>query len=306
VLTALDKIKEITEFLKNAGIEDAHKESEIILTHSLCMDKTVLYRDNPTLSEKDILGIDKIIERRAEREPLQYIIGYIDFYGLRIKVGQGVLIPRPETELLVEEAIKAISHQLSAISKKKSSSCCRLTAEGYKLNILDLCTGSGCLALAIAKHFPDATVYGTDISEEAIKYAQENAEINGIKNAIFLVGSLFEPIEKLTPHPSSLISFDIIVSNPPYIKSSDIAYLQPEIRGWEPLTALDGGEDGLRYYREILSNAKKYLVEGGVIILEIGEGQAGHVSEIVKDNGLKNISFIKDYAGIDRIVSISC
>ena len=170
------------------------------------------------------------------------------------------------------------------------------------MNILDLCTGSGCLALALAKHFPDAKVYGTDISATAIRYAKENAELNGIGNAVFLKGSLYEPLKQLIS--GMPLKFDVIVSNPPYIKSNDIANLQPEIKNWEPKNALDGGEDGLRYYREIFSDARRYLMPGGVIFIEIGEGQAEDVSGIARSNHFKNISVIKDYAGIKRIIVI--
>ncbi len=302
-MKALEKIKEITAFLENCGIEDAHKESEIILTHALKTDRTVLYRDNPDVTGKNTKDIGEILRRRAKREPLQYIIGHVEFCGLKIKVGQGVLIPRPETELLAEEAMKAISNQQSAISKEKSSSYCRLAAEGCKLKILDLCTGSGCLALAIAKHFPDADVYGTDISKDAMRYAKENAELNAVKNVTFLKGSLFEPLSQLLTHNSSLLTFDVIVSNPPYIRSGDMPNLQPEINKWEPRNALDGGEDGLSYYRTILSEACGFLAFSGAVFLEIGEGQAEEVSEIAMQNGFCKISVIKDYAGIERIIA---
>lgn len=309
-MKAIEKIKEITEFLKSLGIEDAHKESEIIVTHCLGIDKVAFHRDNPVISDRDAKGIDKILERRAKREPLQYILGYVDFYGLKIKVGKGVLIPRPETELLAEEMIKAISYKQSAISKKKSSSCCRLTAEGYKLKVLDLCAGSGCLALAIAKQFPNAEIYGTDISADALRYARENAALNNIRNVTFLQGSLFEPIEQLAASNSlarrggSLVTFDAIVSNPPYIRSSEITNLQPEIKEWEPLSALDGGENGLKYYTEIFTRAGKHLNAGGFIFLEVGGGQAPDVVKIAGSAGLKEIAVIKDYAGIERIVAI--
>ncbi|HBG93021.1 MAG: protein-(glutamine-N5) methyltransferase, release factor-specific [Nitrospirae bacterium GWF2_44_13] len=285
-MKALEKIKEITAFLENCGIDDAHKESEIIVTHCLGIDKTALYRDNPVLSEKNIKDVDVVLRRCAQREPLQYILGYVEFYGLKIKVGKGVLIPRPETELLAEEVIK------------------QFTVHSSQFTVLDLCTGSGCLALAIAKRFPDAEVYGTDISKDAIRYANENARLNDIRNVTFLKGSLFEPLKQLvTRHPSP-VTFNMIVSNPPYIRSSDIANLQPEIKKWEPRNALDGGEDGLNYYRTILSEARKYLMLNGVVFLEIGEGQAAEVSEIAMQNGFRNISVIKDYAGIERIVTV--
>ena len=303
-MTVLDKIQEITEFLKGLGIEDAHKESEIIVTHCLGIDKTVLYRDNPALSEKDVKGINTVLQRRARREPLQYILGYVDFYGLKIKVGRGVLIPRPETELLAEEVIKAVESYKLQVTSEKEILNSKLQTLNSKLRILDLCTGSGCLALAIAKHFPDAEVYGTDISKGAIKYAKENAELNAIKNVTFLKGSLFEPIKQLVTRHSSLVTFDVIVSNPPYIRSGDMPNLQPEINKWEPRNALDGGEDGLRYYRTILSEARGYLAFSGVIFLEIGEGQAEEVSGIAMQNSFCNIAVIKDYAGTERIVAV--
>ena len=270
-MTAIDQLKEVSVFLKSQGIEDAHKEAEIIVTHCLGIDKAALYRDNPVLSGKNLKDIDTVLQRRARRGPLQYIIGHVEFHGLKIKVGQGVLIPRPETELLAEEVIKAVQR------KSKDS----------ELKVLDLCTGSGCLALAIAKHFSDAEVYGTDISKDAIRYANENAELNGIRNAVFLKGSIFEPLSQLLTHNSSLLTFDVIVSNPPYIRHADIPNLQPEIKDWEPRNALDGGEDGLNYYRTILSEARAYLAFNGVLFLEIGEGQAGEVSETGK-KGVKS------------------
>ena len=288
-MTALDKIKEITAFLEKCGIDDANIESEIILRHCLSIDKASLYRDNPVLSEENLEDIKKILERRIKREPLQYILGYIEFYGLKIKVGEGVLIPRPETELLVEAILKALSSQLSALSKKE-------------LRILDLCTGSGCLALVLAKHFPDAKVYGTDISATAIKYAKGNAELNDIRNAVFMKGSLYEPLKQLISEMP--LKFDVIVSNPPYIKSNDILTLQPEIKNWEPKNALDGGDDGLRYYREILAEAPKYLAMDGFVFLEAGEGQAVDVIKIAENAGFRKNSAIKDYAGIKRIIVI--
>jgi len=284
-MTAFEKIKEVSVFLESKGIEDTQKESEIIVTHCLSIDKAALYRDNPVVSEKAIKEIESILQRRAQREPLQYIIGYVEFLGLKIKVGKGVLIPRPETELLAEEVIKTVPSLKSQAPSR----------------VLDLCTGSGCLALAIAKNFPEAEVYGTDISKEATRYASENAKLNDIKNVTFLKGSLFEPMKQLIS--AMPLKFDVIVSNPPYIKSDEIACLQPEIHKWEPRNALDGGEDGLNYYRTICFEGRAYLAFTGVMFLEIGEGQAEEVSEIAMQNGFRNITVIKDYAGIERIIA---
>ncbi|MBI4690072.1 MAG: peptide chain release factor N(5)-glutamine methyltransferase [Nitrospirae bacterium] len=288
-MKALDKIKEATAFLKECGIDDAPKESEIILIHILEIDRIILYRDNPNISEDAIKIINEILARRKEREPLQYILGQVEFYGMNIKVGPGVLVPRPETEMIVEEVLKAVSSFKFQVSSENKN---------LPLNIVDLCTGSGCVALAIAKNLPKSLIYGTDISGKAIGYANENAEINGIGNVRFLKGSLFEPVAGFAP-------FDIIVSNPPYIRSNDIPDLPPEIKYWEPRSALDGGEDGIKFFGEILQTAPKHLVKGGFLCLELGQGQADAVIMIAQRNGFKNISIKIDCLGIERIISMT-
>ncbi len=291
-MRALDKMKEAAHFLKRCSIEGAAREAEIILIHCLKTDKPAFFRDNPDIPKNVMRKIDASLKRRAKREPLQYILGYVDILGLKIKIGKGVLIPRPETELLAEKAIKTVtSYELEVTSKDKNSS---LVTRRQSLSILDLCTGSGCLALALAKEFPHAKVYGTDISGDAISYAKRNAEINRIKNVTFLKGSLFEPIRELS-------IFDLIISNPPYIKRDDIDNLQPEIKEWEPVEAVDGGKDGLDYYRLIIPGAKNYLEKNGYLMLELGINQADAVRGIAEQVGFKDISFIRDYAGIVRI-----
>jgi release factor glutamine methyltransferase len=333
-MKALNKLKEATKFLEGSGIEDAVREAETIIVHCLETDRTALLRDNPLITENVIEKIDEFLERRSMREPLQYILGYVDFLGMKIKVGKGVLIPRPETELLAEVAIRTIrsqqSKQPSLISNpplppppeadkggmgrfekggqrggnedSSGISHSSLVTRHSLLFILDLCTGSGCLALALAKEFPDAKVYGTDISEVAIEYAEKNAEINGVKNVTFLKGSLFEPLGELFTIYHSLLTFDLIISNPPYIKKGDIKTLQPEIQDWEPVEALDGGEDGLHYYRLIIPGSRNYLKDGGCIILELGISEADEVREVAEHAGFKDFSFRKDYAGIERII----
>ena len=283
-MKALNKLREAIELLEQYGIEDANREAEIIITNCLGIDRTVLYRDNIEISKEELERIDEFLKRRSKREPLQYILGYVDFYGLKIKVGKGVLIPRPETEILAEITIETVKREALSV-----------------MRIIDLCTGSGCLALAVAKEFPAAKVYGTDISKVAIQYAEENARTNRIGNVTFLEGSLFEPIKKLPTVDCPLFTLDLIVSNPPYIKRDDIKNLQLEIKDWEPVEALDGGEDGLYYYRAIIPEAKGYLKREGFLIFEIGAGQSERVRKIAKDAGFGNISLIKDYAGIERI-----
>ena len=280
-MNALDKLKEARKLLGTSGIEDAVREAELIISHCLGIDRLTLYRDNPWIPKDTISRIDALLQRRTKREPLQYILGHMEFYGLKIRLGSGVLIPRPETEVLAEEAIKIISNFEFRISN---------------FTFLDLCTGTGCLALALAKEFPEAQVYGTDTSEIAIGYAEENAKLNGIKGVTFIKGSLFEPIKEF------LVTFDLIVSNPPYIRRNDIKSLQPEIKDWEPLEALDGGEDGLDYYRAIIPEARNYLKEGGCLIFELGNNQADAVRKMAGDAGFMNISLIKDYAAIERIL----
>jgi release factor glutamine methyltransferase len=286
-MKALEKLGSSAAMLESFDIEDARREAELILSYCLKKDRAAIYRDNPLLSEGILGDIDKIIERRKGREPLQYIFGETDFFGLKIRLGPGVLVPRPETELLVEEAVKIISN---------------VEFNNSKMSFLDLCTGSGAIAIALARSFPDSEVFGTEISEIAIKYAVENAEINGIKNVTFLQGSLFEPVQKLRLDYGSRPAFDLITANPPYVRSSDMGGLQPEIRDWEPAGALDGGKDGLDYYRAIIPEAGNYLKENGALLFEVGAGQADAVKKVASDAGYHGISVIRDCAGIERIV----
>ena len=305
-MNALDKLKEARKLLGTSGIEDAVREAELIISHCLGIDRLTLYRDNPWIPKDTISRIDALLQRRTKREPLQYILGHMEFYGLKIRIGSGVLIPRPETELLAEEAIKTVKCEALGVMRKAKYSeqtlNSSLITHYSSLSILDLCTGTGCLALALAKEFPEAQVYGTDTSEIAIGYAKENAKLNGIKNVSFMKGSLFYPIKKNLKSQISNLKFDLIISNPPYIRKNDIKSLQPEIKDWEPLEALDGGENGLDYYRAITPEAKNYLKEGGYLMFELGNNQADAVRKMAEDTGFINISLIKDYAGIERIL----
>jgi len=275
----LDALKSSTEHLENAGIADAFADAEILALHAAGLDRLTAYMENPQISKGALAKIRRFVRRRAKGEPVQYIVGLIEFLGLKIYVGKGVLIPRPETELLAEEAIKTVSRGGVA----------------PPLQILDLCTGSGCIALSLAKGSPEATVFGTDVSKTALRYAKKNALENGVKNVTFLEGSLFSPLKRG-------LFFDLIVSNPPYVKRSDIGGLHREIKEWEPLEALDGGGEGLDFYRRIFSEAGEHLEKGGKIMVEIGFSQAAAVSEIARGAGFKNIETRKDYAGIERIL----
>ncbi len=278
---ALDKAREVAGILGSAGIDGAEREGEEIVCSVLHIERTVLYRDNPVIDNVHLSAIDALVKRRIVREPLQYIYGEVEFYGLKIRVGKGVLIPRPETELLVDEAVRRLSRM-----------GCRLSV----LKILDLCCGSGCIALSLARAFPMGEIYGTDISEEALRYALGNARLNGIENATFLKGHLFEPVEGM--------KFSLIISNPPYIKRKDIPGLQPEIRLHEPIEALDGGEDGMDFHRKILSRAGDFLDQDGSVMVEMGDGQTDGIKAIAQSAGFHEITLQRDYAGKERIAVI--
>ena len=278
-MKALDKIRQAASILKASQIEQAFKEAELIVAYCLGTDKVVLYRDDPLIPGEILSRIDRMVQRRKEREPLQYILSIVDFSGLKIRVGPGVLIPRPETELLVEEAIKTMHMLIEDTSSP--------------FNILDVCTGSGCVALALAQENPNAQVHGTDVSEEAITYAKKNSEINKIKNVTFFTGSLFQPVEGMT--------FDLIVSNPPYIRTDDIKRLQPEIKNWEPIEALNGGADGMAYSHRILDEGVSFLKQRGCIILELGDQQMESIMKMSCMQRFSEKEITKDLSGIKRI-----
>lgn len=276
-MRALEKLREISKILREKNITSADKEAHDIVCHVLKIDKVKLYSHDPEIDKNKLKKIDNIVLRRLKREPLQYLIGECDFFNIKIKIGKGVLIPRPETEILVEEFIK--------IEKTKNKK--------YSL-VLDLCTGSGCIALAIAKNLPYLKVFGVDISERAILYAKKNKKINNISNAFFIVGDLFYPFRKN--------SFLYITANPPYVKTQEIECLQPEIKYYEPKKALNGGKTGLFYYEKILNEATDYLLHEGLVFLEIGKSQVNSIEEIANNSGFKIVKIVNDLAGIERVM----
>ncbi len=284
-MNALDTWKEITHTLQQHGIDAAEKDAGLLVSHGLEIPMLAMYRDNPPLGKEQIQTLEGMAWRRMKREPLQYILGHDSFLDLNLMVGPGVLIPRPETEFMAEHAIALIKKDIR-------------TTGNPSLAILDLCTGSGCLALSLAKAFPDATVCGTDVSEAALAYAARNAEMNELGNVSFFKGSLFHPLKRV-PSPAG---FDLIISNPPYVRTGDIEGLQPEIRDWEPRIALDGGPDGLDAYRKIVPKAGRFLRKGGRIMLEVGSGQAQSVADICVTTGYARTEILRDLSGIERIV----
>lgn len=276
----LDALRSAAERLELAGIDDPLADAEMIVFHFTGTDRLKAYMQNPEIDCRTRSRITRLVNRRAAGEPVQYVVGSVDFHGLHISVGKGVLIPRPETELLVLEAVG----ELKGVDNTPGD-----------LGILDLCTGTGCIAISLAREFPHAEIIGTDTSKAALRYARKNAASNGIGNARFMQGSLFQPVKGML--------FDLIISNPPYIRAEEIATLQREVRDWEPREALFGGEDGLDYYRVILREARSYLKEEGLVVLELGYDQAGAVRELAERNGFRDIRIEKDYSGIERIFS---
>ncbi|MBO4251424.1 MAG: peptide chain release factor N(5)-glutamine methyltransferase [Clostridia bacterium] len=257
----------VRERLKENGI-DEDAEAEWIVSITLGIKRDEVNTEN-LVSVKNIEKINALVDERVTGRPLWYCIGDTDFYGYKIKTDERALIPRPETELLVENALKVVDETKS---------------------VLDLCTGSGAIAVAISKE-TGATVYASDISLDALKLAQENEALNRAKIK-FVLSDMFESFDDE--------KFDVIVSNPPYIKSDDVKGLQKEIRDFEPVMALDGGEDGLHFYRIIAENAKNYLNEGGTLLLECGIGQAEEIKDLL--TGFSRVEIIKDYENIDRII----
>lgn len=261
-------------YLAEKGVENPRLEAEWMLCEALSLDRVGLYLnfDKP-LSDAELALYRGMVARRGRREPLQYILGSQEFMGLEFRVTPAVLIPRHDTEVLVTEAVKR-------------GAACR--------SILDIGTGSGCVAVAVAKALPEAEVCTVDVAGEAIEVARGNAERNGV-SVQFFQGSLFEPFAGKR--------FDMVVSNPPYITSADLACLQQEVREFEPVGALDGGGDGLDFYRRITADAPGYLNPGGWLLFEVGAGQAGEVLELLSSGGFTNERFSQtDPAGIERVV----
>ncbi|MDY4742497.1 MAG: peptide chain release factor N(5)-glutamine methyltransferase [Lachnospira sp.] len=261
--------------LKSHGVENAEHDSFELLSAVNGMTRTFyLVNGDSFLSEEDFLLFEEYIDKRAAHIPLQHIIGKAYFYGYEFEVNGDVLVPRQDTEILVGEVMKVAR------------------SGDY---ILDMCTGSGCIGITIAKKFPEVKVLGIDVSEKALAVAEKNKHNLEADNIDFMLSDLFEKLNQD-------ITFDIIVSNPPYIPTKVIDGLQDEVRLHDPILALDGSEDGLKYYRNISSEAGKYLEPDGWLCFEIGAEQALDVSDIMEREGFRNITVIKDLAGLDRVV----
>ena len=281
-MTIIEAITKTTARLSAHKIDNARLDAEVLLGHVLGRDRAWLLAHNQDEIDAQSLRLyERAIDRRAVREPLQYITGRQEFWGLPFKVTPDVLIPRPETEFVVEAALKTVSMVPAPI-------------------IIDLCTGSGCIAISLAKELQNAQVFATDRSEPALDIAQENARRNEVAGRIrFLVGDLFAPIRELDLQGR----IDVIATNPPYIPANDLAGLQPEVRDFEPEMALIAGPIGTEIGAAIIKQASVFLKKGGALIMEMGIGQAETYSVIVRETGnYKTPEIVKDLAGIDRVL----
>jgi len=273
----LKSIKEVIElssdYLAKAGVESARVDAEWLIGHALKLNRMELYLkfDKP-LSEDELSQIRPLLSRRSKGEPVQYICGSTEFYGIELKVGPGVLVPRPETELLVD----------AAKQKLKAGD-----------SVLDLCTGSGAIAIALKSEMPELSLTASDISPDTLKYAQENIELNNLD---------VELVEGDLLHPFSGRTFDAITVNPPYVKPSEKPLMGKDVLVSEPDLALFSGEDGLDHLRVLAANAKAYLNPGGFFISEIGFQQGADCQSLFSSYGWKDISILQDFTNRDRFV----
>ncbi|HAW60119.1 MAG TPA: peptide chain release factor N(5)-glutamine methyltransferase [Actinobacteria bacterium] len=283
------RVSNLSEALKLAasrfeefGLESSLREAEILLGAVFGLPRSSLYaHDSRVLTEAEKASCEAIIEERLRGVPTQYILGEQPFRYLNLKLEPGVFIPRPETEILVELVVSF------ALKETKP------------LTVVDLGTGSGAIALSIAYEVPETLVYAVDISPSALEVARVNARSHGLEEKVVLIrGDLFDGLADLKGE------VDIVVSNPPYVRCEEMKSLSKEIRDFEPLLALDGGVDGLKFHRRIVSESPLYLRAGGLLALEVGYDQAGAVAALIEEVGCFNgIQISRDYAGIKRFVT---
>jgi release factor glutamine methyltransferase len=267
--------------LEESGNAEAQLDARLLLEAVCGTDAAVLYaEEDREVTDAQYRSYRQYIRRRAAHKPVAYILGQAWFMGLPFKVTADVLIPNQDTEFLVEEAMPEVH-------------------DGMR--ILDLCTGSGCILLSLLHYSNRCTGTGTDISEKALAVALENADSLGLsKQAYFCRGDLYGALAPGSPR------FDLIVSNPPYIRTGDIAGLAEEVRDAEPGIALDGGDDGLSFYRRILPDAARHLVIGGTLLTETGFDEGPAVARLFEENGFRDVRIRKDYGGLDRVVRGEC
>ena len=281
-VTVLDVIQRSADFLAKKQVEAPRLQAELLLAYTLKLQRMELYLNFDRVlnsQEEDILR--QLVQRRGRREPLQHIVGSSCFCGLEITVNRSVLIPRPETELLAEQAWLFLNRAAEHLSAPKA---------------LDFGTGSGCVAIALAANAPQAQIVALDISRAALETARANSARNRMAQRIeFVLGDGLAAL-------ANGMSFKLIVSNPPYIPSAEIAALEPEVRDYDPRTALDGGPDGLEHYRHLAREAPVRLDPGGKLMLEVGDTQAGPVADLLQNENWVVEQILKDYTQRPRIL----
>jgi release factor glutamine methyltransferase len=278
-VTVLDAIKKSSEFLGKKNVESPRLQVELLLAHLLKMPRMKLYLNfERVLSPAEIDSLRELVKRRGQREPLQHIVGSTSFCGYEIAVSRHALVPRPETELLAEFGWNFL-----------------LTLNSQNAIALDFGIGTGCIAIALAAKCPNVKIIALDISAEAIALAKENGARNKVSERIdFLQGDGFAALPQM--------QFDLIISNPPYISSAEIKTLQPEVKDFDPRGALDGGADGLDFYRKLAIEAKPFLKAAGKIMLEFGDGQADDIKNIFENEKWIVEAVQDDYSQRARIL----
>lgn len=270
-------VKWAVEDFRARGIESPRLDAELIVAHALGIDRTrVIIDANRPLEGEELTRLRELVRRRRAHEPIAYLRGEREFFGLRFAVDRRVLVPRPDTEALVDVALARTAH----IS--------------LSMRMLDLCTGSGCVAVAVARQRPTAKIVAADVSEDALAVARTNVERLGAYNVALVKSDLLSAVSS---------RFDIVTANPPYIPSDEIATLAPDVREFEPRLALDGGPDGLDFVRRIVEEAPAHLVPGGVLAIEVGAGEAPAALALLEARGFSDVRSDRDYAKIERVVS---
>ena len=263
--------------LSEADIPNSALDARLLLQHVLkCSHSQLIAAQNEELSQGIISGFWELIGRRLAKEPVHRIIGERDFYGRSFRLSGDTLIPRPDTEILVEEALRVLSRF------------------EHRANVLEIGTGSGAIAVTLACEHEDVSVLATDVSKGALDTASGNATTHGVEERVeFLHADLFDGVER---------KFDMIVSNPPYIPTSDIGTLDDEVRLHDPILALNGGADGLDFYRKIFEASERFLCQQGALLVEFGLGQHCELDQMIRNCGFQSVSFVKDLSSIDRVL----
>jgi release factor glutamine methyltransferase len=272
-------LKWATDDFRSRGIDKPLLDAQVLLSHALSVSRTQLVIDaKKPLAPDELARFREMVRRRRAREPVAYLLGVREFYGRPFRVDKRVLVPRPDTETLVDVALA------------------RTEARSLSMRALDLCTGSGCVAITLARQRPTARVHATDISDEALAVARDNALRLGAYNVSFARGDLFEAV------PASLAPFDVITANPPYIASGEIDTLDKDVRDFEPRLALDGGNDGLAVVRRIVDGAPGLLDAGGTLAVEVGAGEADATALLFESRGFRRVAITRDYGKIERVI----